>query len=61
MASGTATVSDVIRAAVFYVALFEADAALSHLVPVFVRGLVLTPIVSALLLLSMHGTSIDKV
>lgn len=61
MATGTTTVSHIIRAAVFYAALFAADAALSHLVPIFVRGLVLTPIVSALLLLSMHGTSLDKV
>jgi hypothetical protein len=45
--------------ALVYAAVFAADAWLAPLAPMLVRGLVLTPLTCALILLSMHGSYRD--
>jgi uncharacterized membrane protein len=45
--------------ALLYAGVLAADALLAAAMPMFVRGLVLTPAISALILLSMHGSYND--
>jgi hypothetical protein len=45
--------------ALIYATVLAADAMLAQVVPMLVRGLVLTPLISALILLSMHGSYRD--
>lgn len=45
--------------ALVYATLLAADALLAQAVPMLVRGLVLTPLISALILLSLHGSYRD--
>jgi uncharacterized membrane protein len=45
--------------ALIYAGVLAADAMLAQVVPMLVRGLVLTPLIGALILLSMHGSYRD--
>ena len=45
--------------ALIYAVVLAADAMLAQVVPMLVRGLVLTPLISALILLSLHGSYRD--